>query len=381
MIASRTSYEQRASAGSNRQRSVQPVPVPSATRIVRTATSSRTTPSSTRATSAAAGVRPSDTARSRSAAKTRRSPAAMSRVDSTSPSVKKTTSEDGGSVMLVSAGRWPSRRPSGSPRPGSWRVIPSGARTIGVGCPAVAYATAGHPTPIVRAPDGMTRQLPGRGLPLGLRDGHRPAETSITLPPSSLVVFFTDGLVESTRDIAAGERRVFAALRDRAVSEGRTPAAALVARVLDGVVRDDVAVLTMRVAEGTGTGWTLRWRFEPADARCSYEVRDAIIDALISYGHDVDVAAAELVFGELVGNTLRHAPGAVDVELNWDDPAAPVLFVRDAGPGYAAVARQPSHDAESGRGLFLISKLTREFTVTNLQDNGAQSRAVLKTRT
>ena len=201
-------------------------------------------------------------------------------------------------------------------------------------------------------------------------------------PPASLVVFFTDGLVESTRDIAEGERRVFAALHDRAVAESATPAASLVARVLDDGVRDDVAVLTMRVsgAPAAAAGWTLRWRFDPREARATYEVRDALVEALASFGRDVDVQAAELVFGELVGNAMRYAHGAIDVEVSWEDPAAPVLSVVDDGPGYAARTVRPSHDAESGRGLFLISQLTREFTVTALHDRGAQSRAVLIAR-
>ncbi len=257
---------------------------------------------------------------------------------------------------------------------------------VGVVDPAahtLAYATAGHPTPIVRAPDGTTRQLPGRGLPLGLRDGYRPAAAGIVLPPGSLVVFFTDGLVESTRDIAEGERRVFAALRDRAVAEGNEPAASLVARVLDDGIRDDVAVLTMRVSDAPATapGWTLRWRFDPREARCTYEVRDALVETIGSFGRDVDVHAAEVVFGELVGNAVRYARGAIDVEVNWEDPAAPVLSVVDDGPGYATRTVRPSPDAESGRGLFLISQLTREFTVTNLGDRGAHARAVLIGRT
>jgi PAS domain S-box-containing protein len=254
-------------------------------------------------------------------------------------------------------------------------VVDRAARTL-------AYATAGHPTPIVRAPDGTTRQLPGRGLPLGLRDGYQPAAASIVLPPASLVVFFTDGLVESTRNIAEGERRVFAALHDRTVAEANAPAASLVARVLDDGVRDDVAVLTMRVSDAPATapGWTLRWRFDPREARRTYEVRDALVETLGSFGRDVDVRAAEVVFGELVGNAVRYARGAIDVEVNWEDPAAPVLSVVDGGPGYAMRTARPSHDAESGRGLFLISQLTREFTVTNLGDRGAHARAVLIAR-
>ncbi|MDB5029044.1 MAG: Phytochrome, two-component sensor histidine kinase, partial [Candidatus Eremiobacteraeota bacterium] len=131
----------------------------------------------------------------------------------------------------------------------------------------MTYATAGHPTPMVRATGATVRQLPGRGLPLGLREGRQPPATTVVLPESALVVFFTDGLVESTRDIAEGERRVVEALHDPAVWDGRTPAALLVTRVLPDGARDDVAVLTMRVsaAPSAATNWTLRWSFDPRD--------------------------------------------------------------------------------------------------------------------
>jgi PAS domain S-box-containing protein len=253
-------------------------------------------------------------------------------------------------------------------------VVDPAARTL-------TYATAGHPTPIVRAADGTLRQLPGRGLPLGLREGREAPATTVVLPPASLIVFFTDGLVESTRDIDEGERRVFAALAEPALAEGRAPAAALVARVLDDGVRDDVAVLTMRMAAtpAAASDWTMRWRFDPRDWRRAYDVRETLAEALASAAAEVDVPAAELVFGELVGNAVRHAPGFVDVELTWDDAQTPVLHVIDDGPGYAPRTGLPSAESESGRGLYIVAQLTREFTVTQLR-RGAHARAVLLTR-
>ena len=254
-------------------------------------------------------------------------------------------------------------------------VVDPAARTL-------TYATAGHPTPIVRAPDGMLRQLPGRGLPLGLREGREPPATMVVLPAASLAVFFTDGLVESTRDIDEGERRVLAALADDALANGRAPAAALAARVLDDGIRDDVAVLTLRIAPAPSEArdWTMRWRFDPHDWRRAYDVRETLAEALSAYGTGVDLPAAELVFGELVGNAVRHAPGHVDVELTWDDATTPVLHVIDDGPGYTTRAGVPPPDAESGRGLYIVAQLTREFTVTKLPHRGAHARAVLLTR-
>jgi PAS domain S-box-containing protein len=254
-------------------------------------------------------------------------------------------------------------------------VVDPAARTL-------SYATAGHPTPIVRSADGALRQLPGRGLPLGLREGREPPATTVVLPPGCLVVFFTDGLVESTRDIDEGERRVFAALADPALADGRAPAAALVARVLDDGVRDDVAVLTLRIAAAPAAAgdWTMRWRFDPCDWRRAYDVRETLAEALAAAAPDVDLPAAELVFGELVGNAVRHAPGFVDVELTWDDPATPVLHVIDDGPGYVPRTGLPPPESETGRGLYIVAQLTRAFTVTQRPQRGAHARAVLLTR-
>ena len=247
----------------------------------------------------------------------------------------------------------------------------------------MAYATAGHPAPVVRFADASTRPLPGRGLPLGLRDGHRAPTTTVALPPGAMVVFFTDGLVESTRDIAEGEHRLSAALRDEALAEMHAPAAALVARVLDdGIVRDDVAVLTLRLAGGSAPAqpWTFRWRFDPRDRECARDVRETLVEALALYGRDIDVPAAELVFGELLGNAVRYAPGRVELELGCNDPAAPVLRLIDQGPGYALPATFPAPLVESGRGLYLISRLTRELNVTAAPERGAVTSAVLLPR-
>jgi signal transduction histidine kinase len=123
----------------------------------------------------------------------------------------------------------------------------------------------------------------------------------------------------------------------------------------------------------------MRWRFDPRDWRRAYDVRETIVEALQLHARDADLPAAELVFGELIGNAVRHAPGSIDVELSIDDPAQPVLHVIDDGPGYSSHTELPADDAESGRGLYLVAKLTREFTVGKAADRGAHARAVLLT--
>jgi PAS domain S-box-containing protein len=251
-------------------------------------------------------------------------------------------------------------------------VIDPSTRTL-------VYATAGHPTPFVREADGTVRRLPGRGLPLGLREGRQPPATTLVLPPWALAVFYTDGLIESTRDIDEGEQRVIEALRDPSIADARSPAAAIVTRVIDGAVRDDVALMAVRIGDAPSSSrpWTLRWRFDARDARRTYDIREVFVEALGAFGVGVDVAAAQLVFGELIGNAVRYTPGIVDVELDWLDPSTPVLHVVDDGPGFMVPDTLPSHDLETGRGLYLVSQLTREFRVWKDGDRGAHACAVL----
>ncbi|MFJ4616987.1 SpoIIE family protein phosphatase [Streptomyces sp. NPDC088812] len=107
-------------------------------------------------------------------------------------------------------------------------------------------ARAGHPPPAVVAPDGAVTFLDGPpGTPLGT--GVQEFRTEeVPLPPGSLLVLYTDGLVEARdRDLDQGLDRLAHALR--------TPAPSLSA-LCDGVLGlmlphpapDDVAVLMAR---------------------------------------------------------------------------------------------------------------------------------------
>jgi serine phosphatase RsbU (regulator of sigma subunit) len=79
------------------------------------------------------------------------------------------------------------------------------------------YASAGHPPPLLRSAAGEITTLGGSGLPLGIRSmrtGASETSHSIVLDNSSLIVLYTDGLIEATRDIEVGENRVQAALQN-----------------------------------------------------------------------------------------------------------------------------------------------------------------------
>jgi serine phosphatase RsbU (regulator of sigma subunit) len=118
----------------------------------------------------------------------------------------------------------------------------------------LAYASAGHLPPLLRAADGNVTELRAAGAPLGARDLIRGASEHVALPPQSALVLYTDGLVEWDHDLLAGEAALRAAVADGAMFAAPQPARRLVASLLppDGA-RDDVAVLTIVLEPGYGS--------------------------------------------------------------------------------------------------------------------------------
>lgn len=116
----------------------------------------------------------------------------------------------------------------------------------------------------------------------------------------------------------------------------------------------------------------MRWSFEAADAGRAYGVRRDLLMYLQSRAaHGSDLEAAALIFGELVGNVVRHAPGPIAVDLYWEEDMA-VLRVIDRGPGFDwdGHARLPDRYAESGRGLFIAHSVARGLRVRRLPGTG-----------
>jgi anti-sigma regulatory factor (Ser/Thr protein kinase) len=116
-------------------------------------------------------------------------------------------------------------------------------------------------------------------------------------------------------------------------------------------------------------GWSLRadhrgFSFRITDAALAHNAR-RIFGAYLAVQAEPgsDLYAAELIFGELLGNVARHAPGPVDVRLRWNGQRG-ILEVTDNGPGYAVENPQlPDGLSESRRGLFLIASFGAELHV------------------
>jgi anti-sigma regulatory factor (Ser/Thr protein kinase) len=122
----------------------------------------------------------------------------------------------------------------------------------------------------------------------------------------------------------------------------------------------------------------VEWSFDCHDWSAAQEVRRALGASLASAGaSDAELADAQAVFSELLGNVVRHAGGSCDVVLEITD-ASPVLNVLDRGQGFALPAQHPVDTlAESGRGLFIVQTLAAAFDATQRPGGGTHARAVL----
>ena len=237
--------------------------------------------------------------------------------------------------------------------------------TYDTGTGALRYANAGHPPPFVRAQDGSLTRLDAAGVPLGLGmfDALRTRETA--LAPGDLLVAFTDGLIETTRDIEEGERILAKTLAHPAFAFCSDPAKLLRARILPQIAGDDVAILTLRA--GGGADWT----FDANDAHAAQTARRSFLARLVGEGIGKEERLGfEMVFGEIVGNVARYTPGTVDLILQRTGNGL-VLSALDRGPGFAWDGRPPRDAyAERGRGLFLIETLARGVHIERIAGYG-----------
>jgi PAS domain S-box-containing protein len=245
------------------------------------------------------------------------------------------------------------------------------------------HASAGHPMPFLRDADGTVTPLGESGLPLGLRVRGDVATTTL-LPRSGLLVFYSDGLIEADRNVLRGYDRLIAAVARPEIAGNPHPAAALYRAVLKRGANDDAVVLTLRfdqhaAALAADRDAALRWAFDTNDGETAHAARYAFIGALRDAGvREKQLDAAEHVFGELLGNVVRYAPGPIEMIFDWARGSAPVLHVLDRGPGFTFAPKLPSDMLyERGRGLYIVWSLAEDFNVTPRHDGGAHARAVL----
>ncbi|WP_416963706.1 SpoIIE family protein phosphatase, partial [Streptomyces sp. Agncl-13] len=228
-----------------------------------------------------------------------------------------------------------------------------------------SIAGAGHPPPAVVHPDG-TVHFPELSADPPLGAAEPPFETvELKVPEGSLLVLYTDGLVESSkREMDEG----MADLARLLSSAHRTESGAeadledlcdtLTAGLLpsEHSTADDAALLVARLHALTSdkiASWPL-----PQDPRAAGQARRHVREQLRTWGLEDLTPTTELLASELVGNVVRHAKGPVSLRLLHG--AELICEVFDGSLTMPRIRRATETD-EGGRGLQLITALSQRW--------------------
>ncbi|MFE3739258.1 SpoIIE family protein phosphatase [Streptomyces sp. NPDC059134] len=217
-----------------------------------------------------------------------------------------------------------------------------------------SVARAGHPEPALMTADGAVEFLDvPAGPPLGL--GGLPFEaTELELPEGSVLVLYTDGLVESReRDIDESLDTLREVLARPAPSLDATCDAVLHALLPDRP-EDDVALLMART-RALDAAHVATWDV-PCDAAAVAETRRNACRQLTAWGLDDAAFVTELVVSELVTNAIRYGNAPVRLRLIRDSDL--VIEVSDGSSTSPHLRRARTSD-EGGRGLLLVAQLTQ----------------------
>ena len=240
------------------------------------------------------------------------------------------------------------------------------------------YSAAGHPAPLLALPGGRVDVLECGGLPLGVETPNIPPAWTVPVPRGSLLVLYTDGLIESTRNVIEGEAALAAVVRAEAETPSPDPARGILDRMISaGAPPDDVAILTVGVSTAARTRIELSVRATPAAGRV---VRQALRRFLAE--HDVRPALAsnvEVALGEALNNAIGHAygavPGMVDIGVSLEETTL-VIEVRDHGRWRPERQQDRGHGLELMRGLVDTVDLNVTSTGTTIRLSLALTRPV-----
>jgi anti-sigma regulatory factor (Ser/Thr protein kinase) len=225
----------------------------------------------------------------------------------------------------------------------------------------VCAVRAGHVPPLLVVPGegGGDREvrpldLPA-GTPLGI-DGASFESAEFEVPDESVLVLYTDGLVEKRgEDITDGIERLVAVLR-RAPDDLEASCDAALAGLTPGQEPDDVALLMARLGrmpEDAHACWTL-----PEEPGSVARARAAVRETLRRWRLTPLEDTAVLLVSELVTNSLRHACGPIGLRLVRGH--ALLVEVSDPLPEPPR-ERHVDETAESGRGLKLVARASRRW--------------------
>ncbi|MFB7501473.1 SpoIIE family protein phosphatase [Streptomyces sp. NPDC056161] len=243
-----------------------------------------------------------------------------------------------------------------------------------------SFSLAGHPPPLVVRPDGevhTAQTVPDPPLgaaapPFALHE--------LCLPEESLLVLYTDGLVESaSRDFGQGVAQLRQTLASAAaqfpyarpgdVRDEPRRLEALCDTVISALVPDherttDDAALLIAHTRGTCADRIAVCNL-PDSPQAAGQARAYVREQLDGWGLDDLVMTTELLVSELVGNVIRHAKGPIRLRLMYSRSL--ICEVYDGSLTTPRI-RKATYTDEGGRGLQLISAVSLRWGARYLHD-------------
>ncbi|MFD0029668.1 SpoIIE family protein phosphatase [Streptomyces sp. NPDC055059] len=248
---------------------------------------------------------------------------------------------------------------------GAEAANPSSTAFLGATCLYAVYdpvtrrctmARAGHPPPVVVAPDGhVSFPEPPAGPPLGL-GGVAFEATEIELAENSLLGLYTNGLIEGVdHDMELGMSRLGDVL-----AQPDCDLAGLCTSAVQHLVPvpqpDDIALLLTRT-HSLGADHVVSWDV-PVDPAAVTDVRARATRQVAAWGLGELAMTTELIVSELVTNAIRYAEPPIRLRLLRD--ARLSCEVAD-GSSTAPRLRHARSTDEGGRGLFLVAQLAHRW--------------------
>jgi PAS domain S-box-containing protein len=215
------------------------------------------------------------------------------------------------------------------------------------------FTSAGHPPPLLVAPEGARYLEGGRSVPVGAADPAVFREGTTVLPPGSSLLLYTDGLVER-RDVPLDQRLEALA---RVAAPPEDDLERLCDRILSGVLGDafpldDVALLAVRPEPVPADRFDLSLPAEPGSLVVLRRRLGRFLHA--AGASQAEAYEVTLTVCEAAGNAIEHAYGpgdaTFDVGAAFEDGEL-VATVRDKGSWRE---RRSEH---RGRGLAIIKGL------------------------
>jgi serine phosphatase RsbU (regulator of sigma subunit)/anti-sigma regulatory factor (Ser/Thr protein kinase) len=230
-------------------------------------------------------------------------------------------------------------------------------------------AGAGHPPPLL-VHEGRAEELKAPGVPIGWPGAGSHEVLVVQLERSDTVLFYTDGLIEATKDVVVGLDDLVRYAEETNTYPAAQQARVLVERALAGAARhDDSLALVLRRRTPPAQTVVPLGRFEyhlsPAPATIPL-ARNLLREWLVRV--PVDESEAHdllLVATELTANAVEHAQwtaGGVTLRA-WVEDADVIVEVEDDGGTLVAPVHDdepPDPEAERGRGLWLVQALADE---------------------